>query len=198
MTGKKAEYRSAVRSRELIQKAYLELVQEKNDTDKITVTDIVKHAGINRSTFYAHYPDVRGVRGAFEEDTIQKMMHILNQFQFRNFFSDPLPVLSQINTYLREDPERYRILISQKGSAEFLDKLSRIFTEYMKTSSDVPDQMKHSAVFELRINFFAGGIIRLYRRWFLGELSCTPEEIAGEIARIIRQSSAAILDASGQ
>ena len=28
---------------------------------KITVTDIVTRADINRATFYAHYPDVRGV-----------------------------------------------------------------------------------------------------------------------------------------
>ena len=59
-TGQKAEYRSAIRSRRLIREAYTQLLKEKN-LQKITVTDIVTRAEINRATFYAHYPDVRGV-----------------------------------------------------------------------------------------------------------------------------------------
>lgn len=48
----KAEYKSAIRSRRMIQHALVELLQEK-ELDKITVTDIVTRADINRGTFYA-------------------------------------------------------------------------------------------------------------------------------------------------
>ena len=60
------EYRSAIRSRRLIHQAFLELLREK-PFEKITVTDIVNRADINRSTFYAHYPDVRGLVEALVE-----------------------------------------------------------------------------------------------------------------------------------
>lgn len=53
----KAEYKSAIRSRRMIQRALVELLQEK-ELDKITVTDIVTRADINRGTFYAHYADL--------------------------------------------------------------------------------------------------------------------------------------------
>ena len=46
----KAEYKSAIRSRRMIQHALVELLQEK-ELDKITVTDIVTRADINRGTF---------------------------------------------------------------------------------------------------------------------------------------------------
>lgn len=46
----KKEYRSAVRSRRLIREAFLQLLQEK-ELRKITVTDIVNRADINRTTF---------------------------------------------------------------------------------------------------------------------------------------------------
>ena len=52
--GEKAEYRSAVRSRENIRKAYVELIHEKG-TIEITVKELVERADVNRSTFYAHY-----------------------------------------------------------------------------------------------------------------------------------------------
>lgn len=46
----KAEYRSSIRSKQLINAALADLLQEK-PLDKITVTDVVRRAGINRGTF---------------------------------------------------------------------------------------------------------------------------------------------------
>ena len=57
---RKAEYRSSSRSKLLIRNALVSLMQEK-PFEKITVTDIVKRADINRGTFYAHYKDSRQV-----------------------------------------------------------------------------------------------------------------------------------------
>lgn len=82
--GQKAEYKSAIRSRRMIRTAYAELLKEK-DLSKITVTDIVKRADLNRATFYAHYPDVRGVTEEIENEIIEKMMDILCEFQYTNF-----------------------------------------------------------------------------------------------------------------
>ena len=56
----KKEYRSAIRSRRFIRQAFMELLREKR-LEKITVTDIVNRADINRSTFYAHYTDVKAL-----------------------------------------------------------------------------------------------------------------------------------------
>lgn len=56
--GERKVYKSALRSRKWIRQAFMELLREK-EFEKITVTDIVNRADINRSTFYAHYPDVR-------------------------------------------------------------------------------------------------------------------------------------------
>ena len=60
MERKKAEYRSAIRSKRMIKQAFLSLIKEK-DISKITVTELVERADLNRATFYAHYPDIYGV-----------------------------------------------------------------------------------------------------------------------------------------
>ena len=52
----KAEYRSSLRSKKLIREAMVRLMREK-PFEKITITDIVKEADINRGTFYAHFKD---------------------------------------------------------------------------------------------------------------------------------------------
>lgn len=53
----------------MIREAYTQLLKE-NDLSKITVTDIVTRADLNRAIFYAHCPDVRGVTEEIEDEII--------------------------------------------------------------------------------------------------------------------------------
>ena len=72
----KAEYRSAVRSRKLIKAALADLLQEK-PLDKITVTDVVNRAQINRGTFYAHYTDIPDVIHHLIQHTFSNIQEVL-------------------------------------------------------------------------------------------------------------------------
>lgn len=182
------EYRSSIRSKKMIKEAFFSLIQEK-PIEKITVTDIVNKADINRSTFYAHYPDIRGIMETFEDEIIEKMNAVLKDFKYKNFFANPLPVLLKINRYLEDDIEFYRILICQPNSSVFLGKMSDEFIQYMRNDSDVPDMIKHSVMFEMRINFFVGGIVHMYEQWFLGKMHGELNDISMEVSKIIAESS---------
>lgn len=184
-TSSKAEYRSSIRSRRLIREAYVALLKEK-DLAKITVTDIVNRADINRATFYAHYPDVRGVTEEIENEIITKMLNVLKEFKFTNFFSNPAPLLLQISRYIEEDAEFYRIMIKANGSEIFMEKLKKCFTDYMINDSDIPADMRHSKMVSLRVCYFAGGIVNLYKQWFRGDLNCTLNDIALEVSKLLQ------------
>ena len=80
----KKEYRSAIRSRKMIRQAFFELLKEKN-FEKITVTDIVKKAEINRSTFYAHYPDVMGVVEEIQQEILTYTQQFMENVDFQDF-----------------------------------------------------------------------------------------------------------------
>ena len=136
-TSTKAEYRSAIRSRRMIREAYMELLKEK-DLSKITVTDIIKRADLNRATFYAHYPDVRGVTEEIENEIIEKMLEVLKEFQFTSFFRNPAPLLLKISRYLEEDTDFYRILVRANGSEIFMEKLKRCFPTICSTTATFP------------------------------------------------------------
>ena len=183
--GQKAEYRSAIRSRKMIRAAYAELLKEK-DLSKITVTDIVKKADLNRATFYAHYPDVRGVTEEIENEVIDKMMDILSEFQYTNFFRNPTPLLLKLNRYLEEDLEFYRTLVKSNGSEIFMEKLKKVFTDHMLNDSDIPPSICHSRMVSLRVCYFAGGIVNLYKQWFRGDLDCSLNDITIEISKLLQ------------
>lgn len=56
----------------LMDEALIQLINEK-DYDYITITEICKRAGVNRSTFYLHYETVDDLL----KEAIKKMMMIL-------------------------------------------------------------------------------------------------------------------------
>ena len=181
---KKAEYKSAVRSRKMIREAYMKLLKEK-DINKITVTDIITRADLNRSTFYAHYPDVRGVTEEIENEIIEKMLEILSHFRYTNFFDNPTPLLLEISRFLENNRDFYSILIKANGSEIFLKKLKDIFAKHMMSDSDIPESLKNTKMVSLRICYFAGGIVNMYQEWFAGNLDCSLNDIALEVSKLL-------------
>lgn len=190
--GQKAEYRSSIRSRRMIREAYTQLLKEK-DLSKITVTDIVTRADLNRATFYAHYPDVRGVTEEIEDEIIEKMIDVLKEFKFTSFFKNPAPLLLKLSRCLEKDDEFYRTLIRANGSEIFMEKLKNVFSDYMLNNSDIPEDMRHTKTVRLRVYYFADGIINLYKQWFRGDLDCTLNDIALERSRLLQLESKKLL-----
>ena len=58
---------SSVKTKTAIRTAFAEMVKEKGDLDKITVTELVRRANINRSAFYLHYSDIYDIAGEMEQ-----------------------------------------------------------------------------------------------------------------------------------
>ena len=77
----KKEYRNAVRSRRMIREAFVALLHEK-PFEKITATDIINRSGLNRSTFYAHYPDAKGILEDFIGEIITLFRQMLAELDF--------------------------------------------------------------------------------------------------------------------
>ncbi len=180
----KTEYRSAVRSRKMIREAFLELLKEK-DINKITVTDVVSKADLNRSTFYAHYPDIRAITEEMENEVVEKMLELLKKFELVNFFNNPTPLLLEVSRFLENNQELYKILLKINDAETFLKKLKKIFADYMLSDTDIPEYLKDSKMVTLRISYFAGGIINMYQDWFVGNLTCSLNDIALEVSKLL-------------
>lgn len=75
------------RTRELIQRSFIEIVDEKG-FNSISVQDITARAGINRATFYAHFPDKYALLdyaiGEMFRAEIERRMLNICEFQMEN------------------------------------------------------------------------------------------------------------------
>ena len=106
---KKVEYRSSLRSKALIKRALLELMQEKA-FEKISVSDIVRKADINRGTFYAHFRDPHDVLLKIQDDMFSELTTVLNEYTPDDVMLDPVPVFKQVSEFLISDIAYYRML----------------------------------------------------------------------------------------
>lgn len=186
---KRKPNRNALRSKALIRKAFLDLLETSTFSD-ITVTDIVKKADINRATFYAHYSCIRDIALEIEDEIIEKMTSILSAFSFTDFFSNPTQILLQISKYLEEDTEYYKRLIAAPEASQFIEKLQDIFIAYMEADTSIPEEIKKTKSFHISITYFAGGICNIYLQWLKGKLDCSLYDIPLELSRIIKEAIA--------
>ncbi|HOA64144.1 MAG TPA: TetR/AcrR family transcriptional regulator [Bacilli bacterium] len=190
---KKKEYRSAIRSRKLIREAFSKLMKEKS-IDKITVTDIVNAADINRGTFYAHFKDTRSIIAQIENEIIDKMNQILSKFDFANILDHAWQMFLEIEKIIEQDYDIFVKLIDAPGSEQFLDKLRNTAINNLFLNKKLSEEVKKSKEFLLRVNYFGGGMVNLYLRWFKKEVDCSLRDISNELYKQIKLLKQLFLD----
>ena len=125
----KAEYRSAIRSRKLINDALADLLTEK-PLDKITVTDVVNRADINRGTFYAHYKDIPDVVDHLIQQTFATIRDALIT-QTRTPSDIGATLLSTIQGILEEDLSFYQKILNSSAASIMHEQLVSVVLDFM-------------------------------------------------------------------
>lgn len=188
----KKEYRNARRSRMLIRDAFMALLQEK-PFEKITATDIINRADVNRSTFYAHYPDVRGLVEEILDEIVDSSTKLVKELNYQNLFQNPRPFVEKLVTV----GEKYRGLYGLINQSNFVyqqtNRLKSAFIEKTLNAPEIPESLRQNKKFEIRTHFFIGGIFNTYQQWILGALECSGEEIVTEISELIVSSSESMM-----
>ncbi len=117
------------RTRELIVRAFGELVAEKGHTG-LTVQEIVERATINRATFYAHFADQyelfdRHVSEAFREELQRRLPDRsgLTEENLRGLILASCDYLAGLNTACSRTDRQFRPLIESRVQGELYELL---------------------------------------------------------------------------
>lgn len=154
-------------------KAFLKLLEIK-DFEYITVKEICKYAGVNRSTFYLHYETI----GDLLSESIQYM-----NGQFLSYFStEDMDVLANIEkadlndlflikpellkpylTFIFENKKLFLTSLSNADSLRLTESYDKMFTHILSPILDrfeIPENKK-----KYIITFYINGIIAVIREW---------------------------------
>lgn len=185
---KKAEYRSAARSRRLIRDAYVNLMQVKS-IDKISISDIVREADLNRGTFYAHYSNPMDVLMEIADEILGDVQGFFADFSFTDFLQNPMPLLLRVEKMLADNLDFYRRINLNTASIGFTDQIKKILVEYISSNKSVPEKLRNNPHFTVALELFAGGLISVYLGFVLGNIRASAREITETISILISQSA---------
>ncbi len=197
--------RRVQRTRELLQKALIELVVEgKHRYDAITIQDIVDRANIGRTTFYLHYSS---------KDKLFMSCHevIVSEFHFGPLFPHPLsreellspeaPAgMTTAYRHLKDAWVRLYPIFQGKDGLLILRRIREGSAQEIEANLRAAFAGVDSAIpFDLLANYLAGTQIALMQwwleQWWLEKRQpYTPETLAQAFHRLQR---AAIRDAFG-
>ncbi len=164
---------SSKKTRKLIKRVFAELMNEKKELRKITVTELVKRADITRSTFYTHYDDIYDVANDYQLETIELLINDNNKGPYKK--EDIFHYFNDVFTCLKKNERIYRMLLSSNETLFFLEKLRKLSNQ--KLYSAIKDTEKNNKYLELDINFFVDGLIFQIIKYFRDQSDFTLDEL---------------------
>lgn len=151
-------------SRAKIESVFVELLQT-TEINRITVSDICKAAGLNRSTFYANYEDIYALADTVREDLERNLGEL---------YKDEVVNSSNSNDYLKlfrhiaENPLFYKTYFKfgYDNSYKIID-YDRELAEKHFGNRFIP----------YHIEFYKSGLTAIIKMWLAGDCRETPEEM---------------------
>lgn len=168
--------RRVMKTRQLIQSTYFELLREKK-LGKITVSEIARKANIDRKTFYLHYDSVEEILKSICRDKVDELMMIVQE----NHLDDngnPLIELFEIMTEMvKNNLEFFRFIAENPEYDYFFDQIKEILVTSIEQKYQ---QLFRLTAQELRFysEFYVSGIIAVYIHWIREESPVSSRELA--------------------
>ncbi len=151
-------------SQNKIEKAFIELLQTREIKD-ITVSDIIKMAGLNRSTFYANYVDIFDLADKTREKLESDFSNLFADYDYMTGHTGGVRMF----THIKENQIFYKTYFKLC----YDDKhLVYIYDLKRAEKEQVEDNIKY------HIEFFRNGLNAIIKLWLAGGCQESPEEMA--------------------
>jgi AcrR family transcriptional regulator len=183
------------RTRQLLQDALIALILEKG-FEAVTVQDIIDHANVGRSTFYAHFQDKDDLfLSGFENLRAQFEQHMLGQSLAEQ---DPWELSLVMFRHAQEYQRVYKALVGEKGGHSMLTHVQKyliaLIHEHLK--SQFPEGKKGQIPPEILTLYIVNTLTALLTWWLDHNMPYPPEQINDMFRQLTQPSLEAILRAN--
>lgn len=160
------------------------LVLKEKEIDKITVTDVIKRAGVVRSTFYNHYENIPALVTAIEDKTIRDIFSLMETFHPKSDRELCRSYFLTICEYTVTNPFLASILRSPRSDS-FFEKATTMFHRYVTNvmqSRPVSDDNREQ--FSYMIACAIGSTLGVLHKWTVENCNIPAETIADILTKV--------------
>lgn len=174
---------SSKKTKRLIKNTFAELLKKHGELNKITVSDLVKKADINRGTFYNHYDSIYSVAEDFEAEVIKVLFEDTKSV---SSIEDVFKYIDNIFSYLKKNENIYRLLLSSKEPLIFLEKLKISISNKLFSFLNNNPNFNKSTSLKFNINFYTDGVVNQILRYFRGIEEFSLDEICSNSKELFK------------
>lgn len=186
--------RRIYKTKKSIREALIIILKEKN-RHQITVKELAEMADINRKTFYSHYDNIDDIFSSIEDEIIEKLLILLDEFDFFDLDLDINSLLKSLNQIINENFDLYDSLIKSDSQ----DMLSFKAKQSLKSKFNDIYALKYNINKDL-LSFYTeyviSGILAMYFEWFRSDKTIKLEVVGQAASTIVFSGLGAILDTS--
>lgn len=151
-------------SQEKIEKAFIELLQTR-EIKEITVSDLIKMTGLNRSTFYANYIDIFDLADKTREKLENEFSNLFADYDYFNERSGAFKMFQHIKENQIFYKTYFKLCYDDKHLVSIYD-VERAEKEQMT------DNLKY------HMEFFRNGLNAIIKLWLAGGCQESSKEMA--------------------
>lgn len=176
--------RRSKRTKNLLKKAYIELLSEKKFTD-ISVKELCDLADINRGTFYLHYADIYDLQAQLEDEIVSYLDELVCTHSSLQSSTDSYEMFLDLFRFTEKNAAYFTVILSSNGDISFSKRIQTLFKErYLGTL--LKGKSPHTPInIEYSYNFVASGFTGLIQSWLSTPNRPSPEEMAKLLNRIV-------------
>ncbi len=163
---------SSLKTKKKIKEEFANLVYEKQELSKITVSELVKRIDITRGAFYSHYDNIYDVAKEFQDDALDMLNVELKDYD------DLFTFFDLITEHLKVNNTLYSAILKCDEPLIFMDRLTKITNEKLITF------LKYNINYnnlEFDLSIFSYGIVQVYIKYFRNETNYSLDEINNNI-----------------
>ena len=187
-----------LRSRSALEETLRALIAER-DLSQISVSDLTKRAGVDRSTFYEHYSGVDDLAASACTAVFEQLLAALaGPISRRKSGEEGKANLAVLFEHVAEHAALYKALLGADGSARVIDHLLQRITlgahAARRPSGALADPLTGELVqipYHPFAVFVAGAIIGTIIDWLRRDRPETPEQMAAAMWPLLRACAAA-------
>ena len=159
-------------SQDKIEKAFIDLLQT-HDIQEITVSDLIKMTGLNRSTFYANYMDIFDLADKTRERLETDFSNLFAEYDYFNERSGAVKMFRHIKNNQLFYKTYFKLCYDDKHLISVYDP-KRAEQEHIDT------------LIHYHIEFFRNGLNAIIKLWLAGGCQESPEDMAAVLQQEYR------------
>lgn len=181
--------RRITRTREAINRAFLELFAEK-EFERITINDIAERANINRATVYLHYMDKydlldKCIEGHLDEMVAACSLHKSFQLKITDRF-EATEALKSLFVYFENHSLFFSSMLSSQKTTSFRECMLGITKTLIQKQIDM-GRVNRGMDAEVALQFTASAFVGTVEWWIVNRMPHPPAYMAEQAMRLLER-----------